>query len=399
LDEAEAVVAVVGENLFGLELDPRCTQIGAFNLALAAWRRVGHCVLPALNIACSGLAPNAKRADWIRLAGGDDRLERGMARLYALFADAPVLGSLINPRDSEGDMVMAAFHELQPLLERAMAQEADDDAAHEMVVAARGLAKAAESLADRFTLIATNVPYLGRGKQDAVLNAYCEHTYPDAKTDLATCFIERTLAFCAPNCSSALVTPQNWLFLDGYKEYRAELLKDSTLVAVVKLGEHGFQSSQAAGAFSAMLICSMALPNQDSCFVGLDVSARRSFIEKAEDCLGREPVRLNQWRQLKNPDAIIALEELAYENLLGSVASVFVGSQPGQTTRLTRGFWEYPNIDLNQWTFMESSPSGSSDYSGKSELCLTVAQMSRAGITESVIRGKQAWGRRGVLVA
>ena len=36
-----AVAAVIRDNLFGLEIDPRCTQIGAFNLALAAWRRVG----------------------------------------------------------------------------------------------------------------------------------------------------------------------------------------------------------------------------------------------------------------------------------------------------------------------------------------------------------------------
>jgi hypothetical protein len=40
--ESAAVAAVIESNLFGLEIDPRCTQIGAFNLALAAWRRVGH---------------------------------------------------------------------------------------------------------------------------------------------------------------------------------------------------------------------------------------------------------------------------------------------------------------------------------------------------------------------
>ncbi len=32
LDEAAAVAAVIRDNLFGLEIDPRCTQIGAFNL-------------------------------------------------------------------------------------------------------------------------------------------------------------------------------------------------------------------------------------------------------------------------------------------------------------------------------------------------------------------------------
>ena len=40
-----AVDAVLRDNLFGLEIDPRCTQIAAFNLAFAAWRRsvIGRC--------------------------------------------------------------------------------------------------------------------------------------------------------------------------------------------------------------------------------------------------------------------------------------------------------------------------------------------------------------------
>ena len=162
LDEAAAVAAVIGDNLFGLEIDPRCTQIGAFNLALAAWRRVGHCKLPAMNLACSGLAPHAREADWMAIAGDDEKLQKGLERLYRLFKDAPVLGSLINPRTSEGDLIEASFHELQPLLETALAQENKDDAAHEMAVTAHGLAMAAEILTRHFTLVATNVPYLGR---------------------------------------------------------------------------------------------------------------------------------------------------------------------------------------------------------------------------------------------
>ena len=123
LDEAEAVAAVIRDNLFGLEIDPRCTQIAAFNLALAAWRRVGHCTLPAMNLACSGLAPNTTDADWMALAGDDEKLQNGMERLYRLFQDAPVLGSLINPRAAESNLLDATFHELQPLLEKALEED------------------------------------------------------------------------------------------------------------------------------------------------------------------------------------------------------------------------------------------------------------------------------------
>ena len=190
LGEAAAVAAVIRDNLFGLEIDPRCTQIGAFNLALAAWRRVGHCHLPAMNLACSGLAPNAREADWLAIAGDNDKLQRGMERLYRLFQKAAVLGSLINPRGGEADLLEAGFHELQPLLEKALARETHkDDTAHEMAVTACGLAKAAEILAGQFTLVATNVPYLGRGKQGEELQDYCEKVHANAKADLATCFI------------------------------------------------------------------------------------------------------------------------------------------------------------------------------------------------------------------
>ena len=52
LSAEDACDAVLRENLFGLELDPRCTQIAAFALALAAWtypgpgldHRLGHCI-------------------------------------------------------------------------------------------------------------------------------------------------------------------------------------------------------------------------------------------------------------------------------------------------------------------------------------------------------------------
>ena len=55
---ADAVDAVLRDNLHGLELDPRCTQIAAFNVAMAAWKMTGgYRPLPPMNIACTGIGP------------------------------------------------------------------------------------------------------------------------------------------------------------------------------------------------------------------------------------------------------------------------------------------------------------------------------------------------------
>ena len=68
LSREDAVHEVLHDNLFGLEIDPRCTQIAAFNLALAAWRMVGHRQLPQLQLACSGLSLGVSKDEWSQLA-------------------------------------------------------------------------------------------------------------------------------------------------------------------------------------------------------------------------------------------------------------------------------------------------------------------------------------------
>lgn len=218
-------------------------------------------MLPAMNLACSGLAPNSREADWLAMAADNEKLRNGIARLYRLFQKAAMLGSLINPRAGEGDLLEAGFHELQPLLERALAQETKDVTAHEMAVTAHGLNKAAEILSRQFTLVATNVPYLGRGKQDEVLQDYCEHLHVNAKADLATCFVERCFEFCATSGTTVLVSPQNWYFLGTYKKLRRQLFKTAKWNLAVKLGPAAFQNMNFWAAKTGLCILSRINPD------------------------------------------------------------------------------------------------------------------------------------------
>ena len=148
LDAAEAVDAVLRENIHGLELDQRCVAIAAFALALEAWRYPdagGFRTLPKLNLAWCGQPVAGKKEQWLALAEGDSRLEAGMAALYDTFRDAPTLGSLIDPaRSVSEDMLTAGFEELQPLLERALREHAGEEEWEETAIAALGLAEAAK---------------------------------------------------------------------------------------------------------------------------------------------------------------------------------------------------------------------------------------------------------------
>ena len=126
--------AVLRDNLFGLELDPRCVQIAMFAVALAAWKAGGGWrELPVPNIACSGIPVKTPVEEWKALAKGDARLEQALEALHVLFKDADTLGSLIDPRraveTSAGEQVSfddVQWDEISALLEKALAREAAD---------------------------------------------------------------------------------------------------------------------------------------------------------------------------------------------------------------------------------------------------------------------------------
>jgi len=409
LTEKTAVAAVIEVNLFGLEIDPRCTQIAAFNLALAAWRRVGHCKLPVMNVACSGLAPNTREGDWMALAGDNERLSNGMGRLYRLFEKASVLGSLINPRAAEADLLVAGFQELQPLLENVLAQESQDDTDLEMAVTARGLAKAAEILAGQFTLVATNVPYLKRGKQTEALCDYCETNHKPAKMDLAAVFLERCLALARKGGTVAVVTPQGWLFQTAYLDFRKSALKKTTWDLLARLGSGAFETVSGEVVNVSLLIDTLKNPGVSHEFCALDVSRAGSPAQKAEQLIIDSASKFNQLGQLSNPDARIISGSAASEELLKTLATSATGMQTYDSPRFIHSFWEHP-VFQNGWVLGQTTVDSTALHSGCSTAVLwedgygslyELMELKRSeGYTSGIWRaGTQFWGRLGVLVS
>ena len=394
LSAAVAIHATLRDNLFNLELDERCTQIAAFNVALTAWKLGSYQVLPPLHFACSGLAPHTSEKEWVALAGDNDRLQRGMARLYGLFNYAPVLGSLINPREG-GNLIEADFHELQPLLAQALKNEKSrDDDRTELGVVAEGLAKAAEILAGHYTLVATNVPYLGRGKQEQILKKYCEVAHTEAKADLATCFVERCIAFCSRSGTAALVTPQNWWFIRTYSPLRLTLLTEQTFCIAATLGEEAWQSFGNRGPVAGLIVINREAPSVDNCFPGINPLARSTIPEKINELVFGVMASLNQGDQLNSPDHKISVFAPPKGTLLCAFARSYQGIKTGDDERFCRGFWESPCID-KRWRPFQSSPSTDRLFGGL-ELLLYWGDEG-AGLARK--QGLAAWRHRGVLIS
>lgn len=422
LSARDAVDAVLRDNLYGLEIDERCCQIAAFALALVAWtypKVGGYRLLPELHIACSGISPQASREQWIKLAeqteltknkNEQERVKNGFANLHELFSQAPIIGSFINPAMLEADLFAADYETITPYLSVLLAVENADDETRERAIAASGMVKAMSILTSKYTLVATNVPYLGRGKQDEVLKTHLSKYHSLGKADLATAFVLRCLDFPAKGGATALVTPQNWLFLATYKKLRQSILQKKSWNFLARLGPGAFQTIGGEVVNVALPIISAVSPPASHRMAGIEASDAREPEEKAKILRGEKVnniLLLNQKKQYENPDSRVTLEQLGGGSRLKELAIVSEGLHTGDYPRFGRCHWEKYNLgkdwSLQQGGTDDSEGSGGSSnilfwQEGDGELIQFVKERLENQALSMWIKGYEVWGKRGVAV-
>ena len=325
-------------------------------------------------------------------------MRNGLDALHGLFAKAPALGSLIDPRRTGGDILTADFEALEPLLNTVLAAAESDTETAEMAVAAQGMAKAAELLGRRFTLVTTNVPFLGRGKQHETMQDHLAVHVDDAKCDLATAMLRRLLGFADTGGTVAAVTPQNWLFLKSYAKLRQRVLRETTLNAVAALGPRAFETISGEVVITALVTLTVAPAQPGAAFAGLDANDGANAVEKARALLHDALSLPAHAAQNANPDRRISVSEGASGPLLREYATAYQGISPADFPMFGRRFWE--GFDKSQFRFWQSTVKETSLFSGKSLVLRCDDFLQRAvDAKQAYVRGVQAWGKMGVSVS
>ncbi len=430
LSSREAVDAVLRDNLHGLEIDERCCQIAAFALALAAWtypnlpspacgreagaegaQPLGYRPLPELHVACTGIGPQCSAEEWVKLAEqsgiampvvGREAIKDGLRNLHRLFSQAPTLGSLINPTELPADMFTADYETIQPYLAAVLQAEKADDETRERAIAAAGMVRAADLLASEYTLVITNVPYLGRIRQDDILRSHCDNNYRHARLDLATCFVQRCLELSAPRCTVALVVMQNCLFLATYKKFRQRLLETLTWKMAAKLGPKAFQTPM--WDFGVALLSVTHQRPQNSVLSGIELVNINTPDEKAAALQEMDVNVVTQADQLRNPDASIIFEAPSSLKPLSVHADSYQGASTVEIERFRMYFWEV-TVKSN-WNLHQSTPKGGSLYSGLQFVSIqrrpggafweAAEALKAEGRLGGAFSGQPVWGKTGI---
>lgn len=412
LSPVDAQDAVLRDNLFGLELDPRCVQIAMFAVALQAWKAAGAWrQLPVPNIACSGIPVKASVEEWKAFAGGDQRLENALVRLHILFRDADTLGSLIDPKRatemSDPTGMQTSLDDIDwevvfPLLSAAANRESNGVAV--LGADAMTIARAADLLGRAYTLVVTNVPYLGRTRQSASLRNYIDSHLAHGRPDLAAAFLLRLHQFAAKGGALGAVAPLSWQFLKFYEPLRRWLLQTVSLRLSSRLGPAAFGQISGHAVNVGETIASNDRPGTTATTTFIAVETANTPEGKAAALKSQPLTVVPQRSQLANPMAMISGEDGSATTRIGDLAGTYQGISTGDGPRFIREFWELPEVAPDgPWARIQGPTPRTMHFGGRSRVVywendrgLLRAAHER---TDARIRGTQAWGRQGVALS
>ena len=230
----EAVSSIVENNLYGLDIDDRAAQLAYFAVMMKARqydrRFFSRGIQPPVYAIVESNHVDKFAVDYF--CNGDMKFTAAMDTIIKELHDAKEYGSILTVTPQDWFALYDRFAEITEDIN--MFREV---ALKEVLP----LVQVAEALAQKYDVVVTNPPYMGSRKgMNPKLKKFVEKNYPDSKSDLYTCFIEKSLDLAGSDRFIGLVTQQSFMFTDDYKELRAKLIKNNTFTNMVHLGADAF---------------------------------------------------------------------------------------------------------------------------------------------------------------
>lgn len=369
----ESAPAIV-ESLWGIDIDPRCTQIAQAAIIFRARRHHRTGPLPTPNVICARALPAGPETDAF-VAALPSGLAGAVKTIAAELESAPVLGPLLKIEERLEEEVRGsvfgggptsgtlaeglsedAFAEIERQLLDALTELSDaaTATAAERIFAAEATdaIRFIEAMRRRYTAVLMNPPF---GEPVPDTKPYLKAAYPWIPTkdyNLLAAFVGRGLELAEPGVGTCgAITSRAGMFLTTFEKWRTQVLLGHQLVALADLG---YGVMEQALVEAAAYILRQAPPDGRATFLRLlkdtdrpaalpaaCAAARnhadddRVFIVDVADFDAIPGSPLAYWMS----PAIRRLF-LDYPSLEESVADVRVGLQTGDDFRFVRAFWE-----------------------------------------------------------
>lgn len=240
-NEAEIPAAILGNNLFGIDIDLRAVQLAALALYLKAKTANKDSVLNESNLACADVAifrgqHLAKITSEMALPGGFTR------ELFVRFRDsleeASTMGTLVRLEQHFGNLQSDRLRQAIDAYVQKKHEEGVDESyfANE---AGKGL-RLLNVLERRYDIVFTNPPYMSNRNMNAAMSDFMKRNYKKSKGDLYSAFIERCAELLGPAGRLAMIAQQSFMFISTFEDLREVLLGATAIESMAHVGPRAF---------------------------------------------------------------------------------------------------------------------------------------------------------------
>lgn len=238
--DAQAVREILQNNLYGMDIDPRAGQLAAFSVMMKA-RQYDATILDCdirprvYVIRDSRFLTEAL----IEFVGGEDlQMKCDLLTLAEDLYNATEYGSLTNIRKLN---LEALYQRASEVAETYYENVVEALYAQQVKEKLLPLLLQARAMMQRYDVVVTNPPYMGKSAMDKTLRNYVKKQYPLSNHDLFAVFIEKCDAMLTHGGYQGMITQHAWMFLGSYEKLRRKILQTRTIVHMLHLGARAFE--------------------------------------------------------------------------------------------------------------------------------------------------------------
>ena len=242
-EAAEIPEKILTHNLYGIEIDERAGELAAFALTMKARakhkRFFGKAIRPNICVLENIQFDEDELKEYIDFIGRD-LFTAPLQTTLRQFEEADNFGSLIRPELTDVQSI------LQLLEAKDVSGQLFLSETHKKVLQAL---RQADYLSPKYHVVIANPPYMNMGGMNPRLKSFLGATYPDSKSDLMTCFMERAWGLVREQGYWAMINLPSWLFLQSFASLRENLIQKQTINSLLHLGRGVFGSDFGTVAF------------------------------------------------------------------------------------------------------------------------------------------------------
>lgn len=251
-----AVSKILNNNLYGIDIDSRAAQLTVLAVCLKA-REYDKTIfnkkdIEKLNIINITNSNNINKQ--IVLYHISKKNKKDIDYLIDIFNNADEYGSLIQIEKFNYNGIMEDINKKNFIF------------ANEL----ESIVKQAKILSQKYEIVCTNPPYMGRKNMNIKLSNYLQRNYPKNKSEMYSAFIEQCNRLTKKGGMQAMITIHTWMFISSFEETRKLLLNGTTILSMIHTGPATFSDLSSFNVLATTFVVKKEnIDNYNSTFVRL----------------------------------------------------------------------------------------------------------------------------------